>query len=206
MRARHSSAISEVVSCTALHNARNFYKVKFDAPCDDNGRHRQEFGSPSAPSGVTLVRPRVRRAASRASRHFIAVSRRPASQRSENAIIPRWLLVVYHTTRGGTLPEGRGHNWVPQHASSEFRGRVGRASSRPKLHRRRRRGLRAQGSDVRRSRCCCMSPRAEPRRWMYALRLHDARARDGTRDRARGIFFPNLGSSSSRRRRWCVWV
>ena len=53
---------------------------------------------------------------------------------------------------------------MPQHAASEFRGRVGRASSRPKLHRRRRRGLRAQGSDVRRSRCCCMSPRAEPRR------------------------------------------
>ena len=53
-------------------------------------------------------------------------------------------------------------NWVPKHAALEFRGRAGHASSRPKLHRQRRRGLRAQGSDVRRSRCCCMSPRAEP--------------------------------------------
>ena len=46
-----------------------------DAPCDDNGRRRQEFCSPSASSGVTLARPRVRRAVSRACRHLVAVSR-----------------------------------------------------------------------------------------------------------------------------------
>ena len=48
-----------------------------DAPCDDNGRRRQEFCSPSASSGVTLAGPRVRRAVSRACRHLVAVSRKP---------------------------------------------------------------------------------------------------------------------------------
>ena len=82
--------------------------------------------------------------------------RSSASGRPEYVISNQASTVVHHHTRGGTL---RGY-WVPQHAASEFRGRVGRAGSRPNLHRRRRRGLRAQGSNVKRSRAaavvCCM--------------------------------------------------
>ena len=49
--------------------------------------------------------------------------------------------------------------------------------------------------------------RRDPRRApqpRHALRPHDARAERDARSRARR--FSNLGSASSRRRRWCVWV
>ena len=53
-----------------------------DASCDENSLRRQEFCSPSASSRVTLARPRVRRAASRAIGQLVAVNRQRSSRRS----------------------------------------------------------------------------------------------------------------------------
>ena len=72
-----------------------------DASCDENGRRRQEFCSPSAPSRATLARPGVRRAASRAIGQRVAVNRQRSSRRSllgaPTVASERHLLVVTNT-------------------------------------------------------------------------------------------------------------
>ena len=70
-----------------------------------------------------------------------------ASQRFKCAIVWRWLFVV-DAPHAPWHPDCRPGHWVPRHAVSRIGGRGGRASRRPELHLRRRRGLRARGSGV----------------------------------------------------------
>ena len=90
--------------------------------------------------------------------------RQSISKRSENAITPRWL-AVHHTRGGGTLSEGRGngcHSTLPRNSAAVLAARALVPNSLDDgvgafEHKARTLGEAAVD-------CCCMSPRAEPRR------------------------------------------